>query len=377
MSIELVAVGDISLGDSSQGVGEGVHSLFERFSAPSYPFEHTKPIVEGADIVFGNLETVLSHRGLARWDVSSMEMRGHPDGAMRLAQAGFNVLNVANNHTMQHGEHAFADTVAALRRYGVAVVGQATDDHLGCVPQVLHLQDIKVTILGFAFEPDKYASRPLAYAFGPDCDLQGQIAAAKRDSDVVICSVHWGVEFVRHPSPTEEQLGRRLVDAGADLVLGHHPHVARRVERYRRGVIAYSLGNFVFDMLWNPGLRTGLVLRVWLTRSGVERYETELTWIGDDFQPEPLCGEDAERAHLAFEALQHPPDWTASASEYARRYEELVARNRHESYRQFLRNLGKRPVTYTLQTLLRTARRKTARVLGRFIEADAVRRRPA
>lgn len=364
VSIQLVAVGDISLGDSAQGVGAGVHALFERMPGDEYPFEHAKPVFDGADIVFGNLETVLSHRDLARWDVSSMEMRGHPGAVARLARAGFNVLNVANNHMMQHGRQAFEDTVNALCGQGLTVVGLATQDHSRCIPQFRSVQGIQVALLGFAFEPDKYAEGPVTYAFGPDCDIVAQIAEARKEADVVVCSVHWGVEFVRHPSPEEEALGRRLVDAGADLVLGHHPHVARRVERYGRGLIAYSLGNFVFDMLWSPWLRTGLVLRVWLTRNGVDRYETELVRIGDDFQPRRLSGGEAEQARLAFEALDRPPGWLTTTGEYARHYEKLVARNRFESYRHFFRNVGKRPLRYTVQTMLRTARKKAADALG-------------
>jgi poly-gamma-glutamate synthesis protein (capsule biosynthesis protein) len=359
--MEVVAVGDISLGDSWQGVGGGVHARFERIRGEnrSYPFEHVTSLFQGAQIAFGNLETVLSHRGLVRRKASSMEMRGHPGAAERLAAAGFTALNVANNHMMQHGIGAFSETVESLRRHGMSVVGLADETHRGCIPQTVSANGITATLLGFAFEKDKYAPGPVEYAFGPDCDIPGQVAAAKERSDLVICSVHWGVEFVRHPSAAEEALGRSLVDAGADLVIGHHPHVARRVERYGRGLIAYSLGNFVFDMLWNPWLRTGLVLRVRLSRNGVEHHETELVWIGDDYQPRPLSGEERGAAG-AFDALQQRPEWVAQDDQYTRHYEELVARNRYESYGHFLRNTKHRPLSYTVQTVLRTARRKAA-----------------
>src|SRR5687767_4325824 len=99
-SLVLTAVGDISLGDSAQGVGNGVHTRFEALkdANPLYPFEHTAPLLGGSDIVFGNLETVLTHRGLSRWNAASLEMRGHPDAVQRVRAAGFTVLNVANNH---------------------------------------------------------------------------------------------------------------------------------------------------------------------------------------------------------------------------------------------------------------------------------------
>lgn len=366
-AIELVAVGDISFGDSAQAVGGGVHAAFERLRETNrtYPFEHTARLFDGADIVFGNLETVLSHRDMARWNVSSMEMRGHPAAAERLAKAGFTVLNVANNHMMQHGMSAFSDTVGALRAHGLAAVGLAGPGHRTTVPHRFCVNDLSVTLLGFAFEKDKYAKGPVGYAFGPGCDIVREVAQAKKQSDIVICSVHWGVEFVRHPSREEEELGRRLLDAGATLVLGHHPHVARRVEHYGRGLIAYSLGNFVFDMVWSSWLRTGLVLRAVLTPDGVERCETKLVWIGDDYQPRPFPSEEQAAARRAFADLQARPDWAGDATEYSAHYEKLVARNRYESYRHFFRTVARRPVNYSMQTLLLTAQRKAAAAFGK------------
>ena len=109
--VDLVAVGDVCMGDSPEGVGGGVHAYFERLRDrnPLYPFEHTKPVLGGHDIVFGNLEVVLSHRDLSRWSLKSMEMRGHPDSLDRVLDDGFNVLNVANNHSMQHGIGPFME----------------------------------------------------------------------------------------------------------------------------------------------------------------------------------------------------------------------------------------------------------------------------
>ena len=364
--IELVAVGDISLGDSAQGVGDGLHSRFERLrdASPRYPFERVDHLLRGAEIVFGNLETVLSHDGLHRSRVASMEMRGHPEAAARLAAAGFTVLSVANNHTMQHGEDAFSDTVARLENLGVGVAGVATPDHRSCVPWTETINGLRVTTLAYAFEEDKYAIGPVAYAYAPNCDIPGDVAAAKQTADLVICSVHWGVEFVTHPSEYEEKLGRRLIDAGADLVLGHHPHVPRRIDRYGRGLIVYSLGNFVFDMLWNPWLRMGVVLKVVLGREGVRRYATELVWIGDDYQPGPLPRDRIREAETAFAELHARPEWVSVAGQYDQRYRSLVVRNRHESHRHFLRRTLHRPVSYTAQTVLRTAGRKIASRLG-------------
>lgn len=367
-SLELIAVGDVSLGDSPQVVGAGIHARFERVAEADreYPFSHAKRMLEGGDVVFGNLETPLSYRGLARWNAASMEMRGHPDAAGRVARAGFTVLNVANNHMMQHGSDAFFDTVDALRRAHMGVAGLAsTVDRRACVPLFVQVKGVRVAILGYAFEPDKYATGPVEYAFGPDCDIPKDVADARTKADVVICSMHWGLEFVPYPAPEEERLGREIIDAGAALVLGHHSHVARRVERYRNGLIAYSLGNFVFDQVWHSSLRTGLLLRATLTRAGVTAWRTELVWIGDDFQPRPLPLDEESRRRDEFDALSQAPAWVSAPDQYAREYERLAERNRYDSYRHFLRTLRDRPLPYTVQTLARTAQRKAAAALKR------------
>lgn len=356
--VDLVAVGDISLGDSAQGVGLGVHTMFERRNGVGdYPFDHIGSLFQDADLVFGNLETVLSHAGLTRWKASSLEMRGHPQAAGLLLQAGFTVLNVANNHVMQHGMAAFDETVEVLRSNGLGVVGVASSARDRCAPYVVDVNGFRITILGFAFEQDKYASGPVGYAFGPDMDIRGQVAAARRDSDIVICSMHWGVEFVPYPSLAEETLGRQLIDAGANLILGHHPHVARRTERYKDGLIAYSLGNFVFAMPWSPLLRLGLVLRVRLSSLGVEQWSTEVVWIDDDYQPRPLAADDPSAVRL-LESLQETPEWVRDDDRYREEYERCVNRNRLQSYGHFIGNVSRRPLTYTLQTLVGTARRK-------------------
>jgi gamma-polyglutamate biosynthesis protein CapA len=359
---ELVAVGDISLGDVAQGVGDGVHSRFERSEQleSCYPFTHTPPLFEGAAVVFGNLETVISHSGLRRSSVVSMEMRGHPAAAQRLARAGFSVLNVANNHTMQHGMDPFVETIRLLEGEGIAVVGVASAERRGCVPRTLMVGDTRVCFLGFAFEPDKYFDGPVGYAFGPECDVMNEVALARQSHDIVICSLHWGVEFVRHPAPAEEVLGRQLIDAGASIVLGHHPHVARRIDRYNGGLIVYSLGNFVFDQLWNPWLRTGLVVRVRLSKNGVEGYDTDWVWIEEDYQPKPMVDDRRRSAAAAFDELSVPPEWASREADYRTEYERLVSLNRIESYRHFVRNLSKRPLRYSMQTLMHTARKKAA-----------------
>ena len=122
-------------------------------------------------------------------------------------------------------------------------------------------------------------------------------------------SVHWGEEFIQEPAPSEIRLARRLVDAGATLVIGHHPHVLRGIERYGDGCIVYSLGNFVCDMVWDDTLRTSMVFECELTPAGVRDVRLVPVFINDDFQPstadrKPRREELTEMASLG-DQLEH------------------------------------------------------------------------
>ena len=359
-AITLAAVGDISFADNAISVGHGVRTQFERVAAlePLYPFTHVSALFTGADVVFGNLETVISDAGRQAGRLESLEMRGCADGATRLRDAGFSVINVANNHILQHGAIAFEETVQNLQREGLAVVGLARPDRRGTVRRMVQTNGLRLAFLGYAFEPDRYFFDPPLYAFGPTADIAADVRAARADADVVICSVHWGDEFVRYPSPDEVSLGHAMIDAGAHLVLGHHPHVLRGVERYKEGVIAYSLGNFVFDMPWDEHLRRGAVLFFTIGRNGIVEVRPEFVWIGDDYQPRPVDGFAAEQATRAWADVMQ---WATAvpARETYNRDRVLAAKtNRYQSWRYFSRTLFRRQPGMTAQMLTRTARRK-------------------
>ena len=339
-TVTIAAVGDVSLGDHPMCVGRGVAARLAKTGSgrPLYPFEHSAPLFAGADLVFGNLETPLGNDGLRPRDIRSLEMRGPADGAMRLKRAGFAAVNIANNHILQHGAGAFGATVAALNQQDVGVVGLRQPHEPATVPLILERRGLRVALLGFAFEPDKYFEGTPLYAFGPDCDIAGEVARARAQADVVVCSMHWGEEFIRYPNSRMRSLGRTAIDAGAHLVLGHHPHVFQGIETYRHGAIAYSLGNFAFDMLWDPALKTGLVLRIAVAPSGVSDIDARFVSMSEEFQPVPLDENAAaawrdELARLS-SLLADPP----SDEQYEREYAELVSRNRRQSYGYVLRH---------------------------------------
>jgi poly-gamma-glutamate synthesis protein (capsule biosynthesis protein) len=352
----VVAVGDVSLGEHPVSVACGLRTRFDATlgTASRFPFEHVTSVFD-ADVVFCNLETVADAQPRGRED---RPMCAHPEAIRRLRHAGVSVANVANNHVLQHGATAFHDTVARLHDEGITVVGLDDGTSRACRLAVTEVNDIRIAWLGYAFETDKYWHGPPLYAFGPRCELATAIAEARRTADIVVLSLHWGDEFIDVPSSREIALGRALIDAGADVVLGHHPHVMRGVERWGQGVIAYSLGNFTFDMLWHEWLRVGLVLRLTVSRRGVERVDTEFVRIEDDCQPRLLAGPARAVAAARLADLSERLQTPLPHSAYRRARDLAIRANRYRSWAHFARTVPRRPARVTAGQLAQAWRRR-------------------
>ncbi len=135
---------------------------------------------------------------------------------------------------------------------------------------VATVHGLRVGFLGYSLRPRQYFTERPLYAEGSPEGIVADVRAVRPTCDILVVSLHWGDEFIDRPSPADVQLAHAIVDAGADLIVGHHPHVLRGVERYGRGWIVYSLGNFVCDMLWGEELRETAICECRLTSAGVE-----------------------------------------------------------------------------------------------------------
>lgn len=239
-AISLLAVGDICL----------AHNV-ERIMAArgrGYPFAALEPTLRKADIVFGNLECCLATSGQPV--PKRYNFRGHPRGALALSEANIRVVSLANNHALDYGKPALAETIEHLRKAGVVAVGAG---HTLAEARALRIVSVRGVRVGFLAYLGLFPSILPLRAHEPGIDmaelprLRREVAAARRKVDILVVSMHCGVEQSRKPSPLQRAIAHAAVDAGADLVIGHHPHVVQPVERYRGKIIAYSLGNFVFD----------------------------------------------------------------------------------------------------------------------------------
>jgi len=371
-AIKLVAVGDIMLGDHPVTFGHGVKSMIEESGGES-PFAKVSELLRGGDIVFGNVEAVLSDQGLVRGNLVSEEFRGSPRFGSMLTAAGFNVVGFSNNHCMEHGDAAFWDTVRVLRSNGMQVAGLVDSSGL-CNPVKLSINGLQAIVLSYSLCPENYHKGPsVPYAHQQNFDkVLSEVASFHGQADILLLSLHWGYEYIDYPSPKQVQLAHRLVDeAGVNIVIGHHPHVLQAVERYRDAVIVYSLGNFVFDM-WQRPTRESMAFQATISNEGRIDYNLIPLWINNKRQPELRSGTSHTKAfskHMArLEALLHTQYLTHDLAdrsfidgleqEYVKLARKKEFSHRMSSYFYFIRNLYQYRPSIIAQSFLRSLSRR-------------------
>ena len=265
--VRLAAVGDINLGTGSGGgVGDLIRSRGKR-----YPWRSVAPVLRRADIAFGNLECVISRRG--RPVPKAYTFRGTP-GSLRTTRryAGFDVLNLANNHTGDFGRRAMLDTIGFVRRFGMAGPGAGANLAKAARPRIVRRLGLRVAFVGFTniLPASFYATRGRpGSVYASRGAVRRGVRRARRRADLVVATFHWGVERSHSPDGTQRSLTRTAFRAGADAVIGAHPHVLQPIRLKRRRLVAYSLGNFVFHASSPASTRTG-ILKLRLSRRGVE-----------------------------------------------------------------------------------------------------------
>ena len=235
-NVIIFAVGDIMLGDSSIKIGHGVRSNIEKFGIKNL-FSEISSIFQNGDIIFGNLEAVLSDNGRTD-NIKSRSYRGFPQIITALKFAGFNILNIANNHIKEHGNEAYYETRDLLIKNNIIP--------LESIPMIFEINGLKIGFLGYTFITEIHSSEQLYCDSNKEIILK-DIRKNKKKFDYLILSLHWGAEHINYPSPEQIKIAREFIDSGANIILSHHSHMVQGIERYKNGLINYSLGNFVFD----------------------------------------------------------------------------------------------------------------------------------
>lgn len=214
---------------------------------PLYPFERALPLFEGADLLIGNLEGTFTDRGEAL--DKRYTFRTPPHLAQGLADAGFDAVSLANNHSFDFGRDGLVDTIDALEAVDVTPFGAGPDADAAYAPALFEIEGQTVALLGLnAIGGTRAATDVQSGVAWADTDAEAAVRSAVALADYVIVMIHAGVEYSSTPTEPQSAFARSVIDAGADVVVGHHPHALQPWEAYEDGLILHSLGNFVFDL---------------------------------------------------------------------------------------------------------------------------------
>ena len=254
-----------------------------RAQGAAVAFSAVQPAMSSADLLVANLECVIS--GLGEPQPKAYRFRAPAEAVDALALGGFNVVSIANNHAMDYGFDALADMTQRLKEHNILTVGAGKNAAAAHAPVIVERKGLRIAFLAYVdvlvesrtgFDTRTWIAGPNSpgVAWAEPKRMAADIKAAKTQADVVVVLLHSGLEGRTDVYPAQQAEAQAAIDAGAALVLGSHPHVLQRTEKYHDGLIVYSLGNFVFDGFTLPENYTA-IFTASLSASGVDEY----SWI--------------------------------------------------------------------------------------------------
>ncbi len=283
--LRLIFTGDIML---DAGPGRVIQSGRD-------PLAHFAATLADADFAVGNLESPVATTGQPL-ESKIYSFRAHPR-VLPVLKQHFSALAVSNNHSGDYGKDAFLETLALLKHHGLPYFGGGRDLAAAHAPLWIEKKGLRIAVLGYnEYKPRSFEAGPdwAGIAWSEDSQAVADIRAARAaGADLVIPFMHWGWEHELQPGPRQRQLARTMIDAGADMVIGGHPHVTQGAEYYRGKLIVYSLGNFVFDGFDPPEIpetREGWLLRLSVDRNGLIEWDTVAARMDQEGTPHPVSG---------------------------------------------------------------------------------------
>jgi poly-gamma-glutamate synthesis protein (capsule biosynthesis protein) len=243
-------------------LSRGVRAQILAAKDPSLPFRKVAPLTAAADITFLNLESPFSDKG--PYHATGLIFHAAPEMVAGLELAGVDVASTANNHARDCGAHGVEFTLAWLRSHEILPVGSADTESAAHAGVVLNRQGVRFGFLGYTYDQKngnwKEVDPRIAMADGPAMDAD--VRRLRPNCDVLIVSMHHGIEYQTKPNREQMAFAHAAIDAGADLVIGHHPHVIQPREVYRGKPIYYSLGNFIFDQFQRQATQRGEMVEI-------------------------------------------------------------------------------------------------------------------
>lgn len=290
-TITIILVGDIML-------DRGVEYMVEKEEKGDFRFPFLKIANElkGAKLLFGNLEGPISDKGTKVGSIYSF--RAEPKAIEGLAFAGFNVISLANNHAFDYGREALEDCLVKLSKAEIDYVGAGFNQNEAYSPIIREVNGsvnsppVRVAFLAYTnLGPGTWKAAEVnsGIAWISEKDFEKiikDIESAKSQADILIVSLHSGEEYLMEPTQFQIDFSKMAIDAGADIVVGHHPHVIQRSEKYKDGWIFYSLGNFIFDQGFSQETMKGEIIKILIENGKIKEIIPIKIKLNNYFQPE-------------------------------------------------------------------------------------------
>lgn len=287
--ITIAATGDFMAGSWIQDVIED--------SGYSYPFQNIDSIFDDADIIFTNLEAPFGTSGEAF--IKTYTFQVNPKLVNVLTAGRINLVSLANNHIMDFGTESLLETINLLQENNIHFAGAGMNLSEARKPALFQVNGKKVAFCSYTltFPQEFWATDTSAGTCFPyHTFVYDDIRKLKAENELVIVSCHWGEELRETPKKYQIELAHKMIDAGADIILGHHPHVVQGIEIYKNRLIAYSLGNFIFGS-YSKSSKVSMILKILWEEEKLKDYQIIPINVFNEeveFQPVPLQGKEKQ-----------------------------------------------------------------------------------
>lgn len=265
--IVLIATGDVVLARS-------VNYQMIKFQNFNWPFENIKEILKKADVTLVSFEAPLVKDCLVT--VEGMIFCGDPQGVKGLVDSGVDIVNLASNHMADYHQEGIKNTVQIMKENGIKIIGLEGEEIL--------FQKIKGVVFAFLGFNDIIGSQPPVLKAENQL-VKALITKARKKADVVVVGFHWGTEYQKTPDKRQIELAHLAAEAGADLIIGNHPHWIQKEEQYGKTYIKYAHGNLIFDQMWSEETKKGLIGRYYFENNRLVNKEFIPVYIENYGQP--------------------------------------------------------------------------------------------
>jgi len=260
------------------------------------PFRKIYQEFKNSDLAFANFESPFLDGGSATLNGSTV-FRALPETIEGLKLAGIDAVTLANNHFGDQGKKGELYTFKHLTDSGIEYIGAGNNFTEAHEPVIKEVKKLKIGFLGYGYPETMYvATADSAGIANMDVEqMRKDVKGLKTEADFIVVTIHAGAEYTHSPGSSQVAFSHAAIDAGADLVVGHHPHVVQSTEKYKDGYIIYSLGNLVFDQMWSEATQQGVVAKVILEGDKLKSIEFKPIHIYDYNQPDWATGDEAQK----------------------------------------------------------------------------------